>query len=247
MSATDDAALCERLGFPVVVVVRGSERALKITDEADFARADALAPLADVDAATRACRSGRAPRWTRRSARRSHTCAGGLLAYPTETVYGFGRAVDLDAVERLVALKRRPPAKPFLLLIAGSEMLARLGSAPNECRVAPGGAALAGAAHAGAAGRRATRAVALRGPEGGVAVRWTSHARAAAPDPARTAIRSRRRAPTGRGFRRRCRRQRLLSSGATPSRAASCSCSTAGGCAARRRRRSWTARGAARA
>ena len=41
LSATDDAALCERLGIPVVVV-RGSERALKITDEDDFARAEAL-------------------------------------------------------------------------------------------------------------------------------------------------------------------------------------------------------------
>jgi 2-C-methyl-D-erythritol 4-phosphate cytidylyltransferase len=41
--ATDDAALCERLGLPVVVVP-GSERAFKITDESDFARADALAP-----------------------------------------------------------------------------------------------------------------------------------------------------------------------------------------------------------
>lgn len=44
--ATDDAALCERLGYPVVVV-RGSERALKITDEQDFARADALYALAE--------------------------------------------------------------------------------------------------------------------------------------------------------------------------------------------------------
>jgi 2-C-methyl-D-erythritol 4-phosphate cytidylyltransferase len=41
LSATDDAALCERLGIPVVVV-RGSERALKITDDDDFARAEAL-------------------------------------------------------------------------------------------------------------------------------------------------------------------------------------------------------------
>ncbi len=39
--ATDDAALFERMGLPVVVV-RGSERAMKITDEDDFARADAL-------------------------------------------------------------------------------------------------------------------------------------------------------------------------------------------------------------
>jgi 2-C-methyl-D-erythritol 4-phosphate cytidylyltransferase len=41
VGATDDAALCERLGLPVVVV-RGSERAMKVTEEADFVRADAL-------------------------------------------------------------------------------------------------------------------------------------------------------------------------------------------------------------
>ena len=39
--ATDDAALCEQIGLPVVVV-RGSERALKITEEKDFALAEAL-------------------------------------------------------------------------------------------------------------------------------------------------------------------------------------------------------------
>ena len=42
--ATDDAALFEAAGLPVVVV-RGSERALKVTDEADFARAEALSAL----------------------------------------------------------------------------------------------------------------------------------------------------------------------------------------------------------
>jgi 2-C-methyl-D-erythritol 4-phosphate cytidylyltransferase len=41
ISATDDASLCERLGIPVEVV-RGSERAIKITDDSDFARAEAL-------------------------------------------------------------------------------------------------------------------------------------------------------------------------------------------------------------
>src|SRR5690348_5665414 len=44
VSASDDAALCERLGLPVVVV-RGSERAMKVTDESDFARLEALAML----------------------------------------------------------------------------------------------------------------------------------------------------------------------------------------------------------
>lgn len=44
VTATDDASLCERLGIPVAVV-RGSERAMKITAEADFARAEALFTL----------------------------------------------------------------------------------------------------------------------------------------------------------------------------------------------------------
>ena len=42
VSASDDAALCERYGHRVVIV-RGSESAMKITDEDDFARAEALA------------------------------------------------------------------------------------------------------------------------------------------------------------------------------------------------------------
>ena len=56
----------------------------------------------------------------------AHLQAGRVLAYPTETVYGFGGAVDHDAVEQLVALKGRPPGKPFLLLVASTEMLAKL-------------------------------------------------------------------------------------------------------------------------
>jgi 2-C-methyl-D-erythritol 4-phosphate cytidylyltransferase len=44
--ATDDAQLVERIGQPVTVV-RGDERALKITDDADFQRAERLVPLHD--------------------------------------------------------------------------------------------------------------------------------------------------------------------------------------------------------
>ena len=44
IAATDDAGLCERIGMRVVVVP-GSERAFKITTEADFARAEALSIL----------------------------------------------------------------------------------------------------------------------------------------------------------------------------------------------------------
>ena len=44
VQATDDAALCERLGIQVHMV-RGSERALKVTEEADFERVDAAYAL----------------------------------------------------------------------------------------------------------------------------------------------------------------------------------------------------------
>jgi 2-C-methyl-D-erythritol 4-phosphate cytidylyltransferase len=40
-TATDDAALCERLGIPVELVP-GNERAMKVTEESDFERIEAL-------------------------------------------------------------------------------------------------------------------------------------------------------------------------------------------------------------
>ena len=104
-----------------------------------------------------------------------HLQDGLVLAYPTETVYGFGTNTDHAAVESLVSLKQRPPAKPFLVLIAGSDMLERIGVTltPAASRLAarhwPGPLTLVlpGGAH-----RVPSR---LRGPEGGVAVRWTPH------------------------------------------------------------------------
>lgn len=104
-----------------------------------------------------------------------HLRAGRILAYPTETVYGFGSSIDRDAVESLVTLKRRPPAKPFLLLIAGSEMLSRLGLTltPAASRLAarfwPGPITLV------LPGGEHRVPIRLRGPEGGIAVRWTPH------------------------------------------------------------------------
>lgn len=56
----------------------------------------------------------------------AHLASGGVLAYPTETVYGFGTAVDHDSVESLVRMKGRPPGKPFLLLIGDPAQIARL-------------------------------------------------------------------------------------------------------------------------
>lgn len=105
-----------------------------------------------------------------------HLAERKVLAYPTETVYGFGTAVDHESVEALVKLKGRPPGKPFLLLIADASMVTRLGlhltpSAANlAARFWPGPLTLV---LPGGDRRVPAR---LRGPEGGVAVRFTPHA-----------------------------------------------------------------------
>jgi len=105
----------------------------------------------------------------------AHLAAGRVLAYPTETVYGFGGAVDEQSVEKLVELKGRPPGKPFLLLVAASEMITRL-----ELKLTGYASTLAARFWPGpltlvlpGGDRRVPDK--LRGPEGGVAVRWTPH------------------------------------------------------------------------
>ncbi len=98
-----------------------------------------------------------------------------VLAYPTETIYGFGGGIDRDSVDALVRLKQRPVGKPFLLLIAGPDMIERLDlrlpsyAANLVARHWPGPLTLV---LSGGERRVPER---LRGPEGGIAVRWTSH------------------------------------------------------------------------
>ncbi len=105
----------------------------------------------------------------------AHLRAGGVLAYPTETVYGFGGQADQIGVDALATFKGRAPGKPFLLLISGSAMLARIGlhlpanAAALAARHWPGPLTLV---LPGGERRVPDR---LRGPEGGVAVRWTPH------------------------------------------------------------------------
>lgn len=50
-----------------------------------------------------------------------HLRRGGLIAYPTETIYGFGCALRSAALDRLAALKAREGDKPFLLLVSDRE------------------------------------------------------------------------------------------------------------------------------
>ena len=56
---------------------------------------------------------------------------GGLVAFPTETVYGLGaNYLDKKAVGRLYEVKSRPANKPFTIHIADKDVLAKL-----SCRV----------------------------------------------------------------------------------------------------------------
>ena len=105
----------------------------------------------------------------------AHLRAGGILAYPTETVYGFGTMIDRDAVEQLVQMKHRPATKPFLLLISDTSMIARLG-----LQITPSASMLAARHWPGPLtlvlpGGERRIPERLRGPGGGIAVRWTPH------------------------------------------------------------------------
>ena len=48
---------------------------------------------------------------------------GGIVAFPTETVYGLGaNALDPAAVQRVFDLKGRPPTSPLIVHVASSDM-----------------------------------------------------------------------------------------------------------------------------
>jgi L-threonylcarbamoyladenylate synthase len=48
-----------------------------------------------------------------------HLEGGGLVAMPTETVYGFGSALQEEPLLRLARMKARSTEKPFLVLVPG--------------------------------------------------------------------------------------------------------------------------------
>jgi len=104
-----------------------------------------------------------------------HLGNGGLLAYPTETVYGLGsRALQAD-VAALAALKGRSARKPFLLLISDRAMAEAQGLAFNASADALARAFWPGPLTLVLPGGSGRLPDLLRGPDGGIAVRWTSH------------------------------------------------------------------------
>jgi L-threonylcarbamoyladenylate synthase len=49
---------------------------------------------------------------------------GGVIAYPTETVYGIGAlAMDTQAIRRVFSIKRRPESQPLSIAVSSLEML----------------------------------------------------------------------------------------------------------------------------
>lgn len=104
-----------------------------------------------------------------------HLVRQGLIAYPTETVYGFGSSASREAVSSLAHLKGREPGKPFLLLVSDLAMLGGVGLRLPDAADRLASAFWPGPLTMVLPGGEGRLPDLLRGPEGGVAVRWTSH------------------------------------------------------------------------
>lgn len=105
---------------------------------------------------------------------REHLSAGGLIAYPTETVYGLGSRLLEQDVRALAGLKGRPPTKPFLVLIGRRTMADEAGLTFSAAATTLAAAFWPGPLTLILPGGENLPAM-LRGPEDGVAVRFTSH------------------------------------------------------------------------
>jgi len=107
-----------------------------------------------------------------------HLAAGGIVAYPTETVYGLGCTLDPAPLERLARLKDRRGDQPFLLVVPSADDVADLRWTAEARRLAetfwPGPLTLA---LADPDDRYPSE---VRSPEGTVAVRVSPHPAVAA-------------------------------------------------------------------
>lgn len=193
--ATDDAALVEHYGGKVIVV-EGSPENFKVTTPVDLLLAESILVArmeseegeeAEAGAVEKVDSSaGEAGRPAivipfRNTADRdrevrsvdTHLREGGLIAYPTETVYGLGCTLRPDALERLAELKGRGHDSPFLLLIERPEGMPELAWTESALRLAaafwPGPLTLALRAEPDSFPDR------VLGPGGTVAVRSSPH------------------------------------------------------------------------
>lgn len=102
-----------------------------------------------------------------------HLRRGGLLVYPTETVYGLGGIPRRGIVARIAALKGREPGKPMLILIPRRESVADLVWPEAATELAsvfwPGPMTLI------LTDRESRFPAGVRSPSGGVAVRVSPH------------------------------------------------------------------------
>jgi L-threonylcarbamoyladenylate synthase len=106
----------------------------------------------------------------------SHLREAGLLGYPTETVYGLGSLPTPEGLDALTRLKGRARDKPFLLLISARTMAEAWGLSFNHSAAALAAAFWPGPLTLVLPGGEGRLPDALRGVEGGIAVRHTSHA-----------------------------------------------------------------------
>lgn len=102
-----------------------------------------------------------------------HVMEGGLVAMPTETVYGFGCALMPEAILQIQTMKGRGADKPFLILAPGREALGDLRWTSEARELAdvfwPGALTLVLADRTGAFPEG------VRSPTGSVAVRVSPH------------------------------------------------------------------------
>jgi L-threonylcarbamoyladenylate synthase len=106
----------------------------------------------------------------------AHLEGGGLLAYPTETVYGLGSTPAAPGLGALSRIKGRAPGKPFLLLVSGRAMAEAWGLVMSPSAQALSEAFWPGPLTLVLRGGEGRLPDELRGKEGGIAARHTSHA-----------------------------------------------------------------------
>jgi L-threonylcarbamoyladenylate synthase len=105
--------------------------------------------------------------------------AGGVIAYPTESVYGLGcDPLDQAAVARLFALKQRPAGQGVLLIGADFPQVERFIGAAPAAAVARARATWPGP-HTWVFPRSSATPDWLAGDHAGIAVRVTAHTLAA--------------------------------------------------------------------